>query len=180
MKNILIVVDMQKGFARYEQTKQLTERVIDLLEKNIFDAVIATRFLNDENSIYEKLFDWKHLESDDERTIPKQILEHVDYVADKYIYNCVNTSFIQRLCQLNGGEFPEKVFVVGADTDCCVLTIATALYENNIRPIVLTHYVDSNGGNESHEAGILCMKRLIGEKQLSNVIPQSCEDLKMI
>ena len=88
MKNILIVVDMQKGFARYEQTKQLTERVIDLLEKNIFDAVIATRFLNDENSIYEKLFDWKHLESDDERTIPKQILEHVDYVADKYIYNC--------------------------------------------------------------------------------------------
>lgn len=180
MKNILIVVDMQEGFARYQQTRQLTERIIELLEKNIFDAVIATRFLNDENSIYEKIFNWKHLESDDERTIPNKILEHVDYVSDKYIYNCVNASFIQRLCQLNGGEYPEKVFVVGADTDCCVLTIATSLYENNIRPIVLTQYVDSNGGNESHEAGLLCMKRLIGEKQLSNAIPKSSEDLNRI
>lgn len=177
MKNILIVVDMQKGFVECEQPMQLTNRVTELLKKNIFDAVIATRFLNDKNSIYEKIFNWKHLESEDERAIPKEIMEHVDYVADKYIYNCVNASFIQRLCQLNGGEYPEKVFIVGVDTDCCVLTIATSLYENNIRPIVLTHYVDSSGGKESNEAGLLCMKRLIGENQLSDVIPQNSKDL---
>lgn len=180
MKNILIIVDMQKGFARYEQTKELTKRIIELLNKNIFDSIIATRFLNEENSIYEKLFNWKHLESEEERTIPEEIMEHVDFVVDKYIYNCVNTSFIQRLCQLNGGEYPNKVFVIGADTDCCVLTIATALYENNIRPIILTKYVDSNGGNESHKAGLLCMKRLIGEEQLSDVIPQNKEDLDLL
>lgn len=71
----------------------------------------------------------------------------------------------------------KKVFVVGTDTDCCVLTIATSLYENNIRPIVLTHYVDSNGGKEPNEAGLLCLKRLIGDKQLSNVIPRNSKDL---
>lgn len=180
MKKILIIVDMQKGFTEYETTIQLTDRIIELLEKNIFDSVIATRFLNDKNSIYEKMFNWEHLETEEERTIPKAILEHVDYVADKYIYNCINASFIQRLCQLNGGEYPEKVFVVGVDTDCCVLTIATSLYENNIRPVVLTHYVDSNGGKESHEAGLLCMKRLIGEKQLSDVVPQTSKDLDEI
>lgn len=180
MKNILIVVDMQEGFLCDEQTKHLKNCVVELLEKNIFDAVIATRFLNEKDSIYEKLFDWKQLEREEERSIPKDVMEHVDYVADKYIYNCVNTSFIQRLCQLNEGEYPEKVFVVGVDTDCCVLSIATALYENNIRPVVLTQYVDSTGGNKSHEAGLLCMERLIGEKQLSDVIPQSKEDLNKI
>lgn len=177
MKNILIVVDMQRGFLGYGKAAQLTNRVIELLDTGIFDAVIATRFLNDENSIYEKLFNWKHLETEDERAIPDEIMEYVDYVSDKHIYNCVNASFIQRLCQLNGGDYPEKVFVVGVDTDCCVLTIATSLYENNIRPIVLTQYVDSNGGKESHEAGLLCMKRLIGEKQLSDVIPETIDDL---
>lgn len=175
MKNILIVVDMQEGFLYDEQTKHLKSCVVELLEKNIFDAVIATRFLNEKGSIYEKLFDWKQLEREEERSIAKDIIEHVDYVADKY-----NTSFIQRLCQLNEGEYPEKVFVLGVDTNCCVLSIATALYENNIRPIVLTQYVDSTGGNNSHEAGLLCMKRIIGEKQLSNVIPQSKEDLNKI
>lgn len=98
MKNISIVVDMQEGFACCEQTKQLRNRVVELLERNIFDAVIATRFLNEKDSIYEKLFGWKHLEQDAERSISKEIMEHVNYVADKYIYNCVNASFIQRLC----------------------------------------------------------------------------------
>ena len=59
MKNILIIVDMQNGFARYPQTIKLTNDIQKLLEQNIFDVVIATRFLNDENSIYEKLFNWK-------------------------------------------------------------------------------------------------------------------------
>lgn len=89
----------------------------------------------------------------------------------------MNTSFIQRLCQLNEGIYPEKVFIVGVDTDYCVLTIATSLYENNIRPIVLTQYTGSTGGNKSHEAELLCMKRLIGEKQLSNIIPKTSEDI---
>lgn len=177
MKNILIIVDMQEGFICNAQTKQLKNSIVELLDKNIFDVVIATRFLNEKDSIYEKLFDWKQLEQEEERRIQDDIMKHVDYVADKYIYNCVNTSFIQRLCQLNEGIYPEKVFIVGVDTDCCVLTIATSLYENNIRPIVLTQYTGSTGGNKSHEAGLLCMKRLIGEKQLSNIIPKTSEDI---
>lgn len=180
MKNILIVVDMQEGFLCDAQTKKLKNSVVELLKKNIFDIVIATRFLNEKDSIYEKLFDWKQLEQEEERCISDDIMEHVNYVADKYIYNCVNTSFIQRLCQLNEGIYPEKVFIVGIDTDCCVLSIATALYENNIRPIVLTKYVNSTGGNKSHEAGLLCMKRLIGEKQLSDIIPKTIEDIRKI
>ena len=180
MKNILIVVDIQQGFISGVHTKQTQSRIVDLLNKNIFDAVIATRFLNEKDSIYEKLFDWKSLEQEDERAIPKEIMEHVDYVADKYIYNCVNDSFIQRLCQLNGGVYPEKVFVVGVDTDCCVLSVATSLYENNIRPVVLTQYIASNGGKKFNQAGLLCMERLIGKKQLSDIIPQNSEDINKI
>ena len=73
--------------------------------------------VKNDNSIYEKLFNWKHLESEEERTIPEEIMEHVDFVVDKYIYNCVNTSFIQRLCQLNGGEYPNKVFETYAEAE---------------------------------------------------------------
>lgn len=180
MKNMVIVVDMQNGFSRYEQTKALEKRIVSILNRDIFDVVIATKFLNNDNSVYEKMLGWKRLKNDIERSLPDEILCHVDYVLEKYIYNCVNSNFIQRLCQLNDGEYPEKIFIMGADTDCCVLTIATTLFENNIRPIVLTHYCSSNGGLEQHQAGILCLKRLIGEKQLSDLDPKSKEELELI
>jgi nicotinamidase-related amidase len=179
MKKILLVVDMQKGFARYDQTIMLTEKIRNLLERELFDVVIATRFLNDDNSIYEKLFGWKRLKTKKDRELADGYEKYVDYVYDKSVYTCVNSSFIQRLCQLNDGVYPEEVFIVGADTDCCVLTIATGLFECNIRPIVLTKYCDSNGGPSSHAAGLLCMKRLIGGKQLVDREILQKEDLNV-
>lgn len=170
MKKILLVIDMQNGFLESEHTKNLIPQIEELLKINTFDIVIGTRFLNAPNSIYEKLFGWKKLESKEEIAIPESLLKYMDYVEDKFIYNCVHTSFLQRLCQLNDGQLPTQVYLAGVDTDCCVLSIATSLFEHNIRPVVLTKYCASNGGIESHNAGILCMKRLIGEAQLVDEI----------
>lgn len=180
MRNIAVVVDMQNGFARYDQTIRLTKKIGELLKKNVFDYVIATRFLNDDNSAYEKFFNWKRLKTVQDRAIAPEIMEHVDFVFDKYIYNCVTTNFIQKLCQLNDGKYPEKVFIIGADTDCCVLTISTALFENSIRPVVLTQYCDSNGGPDAHLAGLACLKRLIGKNQLVDIEIESKSDLEKI
>lgn len=180
MKNILLVVDMQNGFARREQTTALIGKIKTLLQQEVFDVVVATRFLNSDNSIYEQLIGWNKLKTENEREIIPSIYEHVDYVFDKSIYNCVNCNFLQKICQLNDGEFPKKIFIVGADTDCCVLTIATGLFECNIRPVVLTKYCNSNGGPESHQAGLICMRRLIGEKQLIDYEINVNTDLKNI
>lgn len=166
MKNIIIIVDMQKGFTSSERTAYLIEKIAKLLEENIFDVVIATRFFNEDNSIFEQLHSWKYLKEETERELVEDIKPHIDYIEDKFIYTCVNANFIQRLCQLNGGQYPEQVFLAGVDTDCCVLATAVDLFENNIRPIVLTDYCASNGGVESHKAAITCMKRLLGEKQI--------------
>lgn len=180
MKNILLIVDMQNGFARYEQTIKLVEDIRELLKREVFDSIIATRFLNDDNSIYEKLFNWKKLKTEKERKLADGFEKYVDCIIDKSIYTCVNASFIQRVCQLNDGKYPERIFVIGADTDCCVLTVATGLFENNIRPVVLTKYCNSNGGPESHKAGLLCLKRLIGQDQLIDKEILSKDDLKDI
>jgi len=169
MKNIVIIVDMQNGFARQEQIKKLAKKIKKLLEAKVFDKIIATRFINYDNSIYEQLFDWKKLKSVEEIEIVDELAEYIDEIIDKAVYTCINSSFIKRLCQLNDGKYPEKIFIVGADTDCCVLSIATGLFEHNIRPIVLSAYCNSNGGLESHNAGLLCLKRLIGAKQLINI-----------
>ena len=177
MSNTLVLVDMQNGFLRTDETKELEQRVETLLGRGIFDAVVATRFLNNDNSMHQRMFGWGRLKAESERSIPEGIAKHVDSIEDKYVYSCVNTGFLQRLAQLNGGKYPEKVFVAGVDTDCCVLSTATALFDSNIRPIVLVEYCRSNGGEEQHKAGLACMRRLIGEGQLIDADPRSKADL---
>lgn len=164
MKNILIVVDMQNGFNRYEQTQYLAQKVVELTNSNYFDCILATRFLNKEGSQYTKFLNWHRLMKSPEIDLVDGI--KADIVIDKWIYTCINHNFLKLLKDINEGELPTHVFVCGADTDCCVLKIATDLFEQGIMPLVLTEYCDSNGGPNSHNAGILVMERLIGKRSL--------------
>ena len=177
MKNILILIDMQKGFTLSENTACLKQKIEELLKNRIFDIVIATRFLNEYNSVFEQLLSWKKFKSEPERELIENIEPYIDYIEDKYIYSCVNTNFIQKICQMNDGRYPEQIFLAGVDTDSCVMATAIDLFENNIRPIVLTDYCASNGGEEVHRAAITCMRRLIGIRQLQEGIINERSDL---
>lgn len=164
MKKILIVVDMQNGFNRYEQTKQLGCDIAELTNSGAFDTIIATKFINREGSQYTRILNWHHLMHSPETDLIDGL--KYDMVRKKYVYTCVDSHFIKTLCTINGGKKPTHVFIVGTDTDCCVLKIATDLFEKGIWPIVLTDYCNSNGGPQSHEAGKLVLSRLIGERCL--------------
>ena len=61
MNSILIVVDIQNGFTRYEQTQALAKKIVALTNSGLFDKVIATRFLNREGSQYVKFMHWRRL-----------------------------------------------------------------------------------------------------------------------
>ena len=58
MKNILIVVDIQNGFNRYEQTHILVDKIINLTNSGLFDKIIAPRFRNKEGSKNTKFLKW--------------------------------------------------------------------------------------------------------------------------
>lgn len=162
MKNILIVVDIQNGFNRYEQTHILADKIVKLTNSGIFDSVIATRFRNREGSQYTNILNWHRLIDSPDIDLVNGI--RADNVIDKWVYTCITDEFMTLLKKLNDGEMPTHIFICGADTDCCVLKTATDIFEQGLMPIVLTEYCDSNGGPKSHEAGLLVMSRLIGKK----------------
>ena len=56
MKNILLIVDVQKGFARKDSTITLVDKIKTLLQQEIFDVVIATRFLNNDYIVWWNKF----------------------------------------------------------------------------------------------------------------------------
>lgn len=163
MKKILIIVDVQNGFVRNEAVYEVVQRISALLEKKLFDTIIGTQFLNIPGGRYEKYLGWKRLQNNEDREIRSEIKPFLNHIVPKTTYNCINDSFMNLLFCENDNVSPEYVFVIGLDTDCCVQTIATSLFDHGIRPFVLTHYCFSNAGDDAHHAGISVMQRTIGK-----------------
>lgn len=60
----------------------------------------------------------------------------------------------------------ERIFIVGIDTDMCVLKIAMDLFDNGIEPIIFTDCCASTAGLQAHLAGLAVLSRNIGAQRL--------------
>ena len=157
----LLVIDVQNGFVS-PKTEYVVPRILELIEQFKGELVVATKFLNYQESPYFRFMGWERLTSSPETDLIPEVENKASLVIEKAIYSACKDKF----CNLLSAKDIDEVYLVGIDTDCCVLKTATDLFERGIRPIVLEHYCASNGGEESHNAAIRVMERTIGRNQI--------------
>lgn len=157
----LLVIDVQNGFVS-PKTEYVVPRILELIEQFEGELVVATKFLNYQESPYFRFMGWERLTSSPETDLIPEVENKASLVIEKAIYSACKDKF----CNLLSAKDIDEVYLVGIDTDCCVLKTATDLFERGIRPIVLEHYCASNGGEESHNAAIRVMERTIGRNQI--------------
>ena len=160
-KDILIIVDVQNGFTK-KFTVEKIPPIEDLLSRRVFDTVIATKYWNTLDSNISRLMGWKDLCTEEEQDLVPEIKPYVDYITTKNVYSGATLELVELLKKLNEGELPEYVFLLGFDTECCLLSTAADLFEMGVRPLVLTEYSGSHDGPKYHDAGIISMEHLIG------------------
>ena len=137
MKKILLIVDVQNGFITNPELAEIEGRINTLLSSNTFDSVISTVYENYENSPIIRFIGWKKRLTENEQELKEVVKEKSDFVVRKRTYSALNDDLLGALCKANDGTLPECVYIVGVDTECCVLATATDLFEIGIRPIVL-------------------------------------------
>lgn len=162
MKNILLVVDVQNGFVKNAYSERVLTRIVDLLSRNLFDEVIMTRYWNEHGSILSRFMGWNDLCTEQEQALRPEIAKFVHHETEKDIYSAMTAEMYYLLRDLNEGELPGHVFILGFDTECCVAMTATEMFESDIRPLVLTRYCGSHDGDKYHHAGLISMEHLIG------------------
>lgn len=60
-----------------------------------------------------------------------------------------------------------EIEICGTDTDACCLAIAFNLFDNNIKPIILSNLCASSSSNNSiHKNALEIMKRQFGEENI--------------
>ena len=163
---ILIVVDVQNGFLKTPEHVEKANQSGALAKSGKLDKIVAPKFLNYTDSMYERYFNWSDLKTSDETDLYKPLKEFVNVTFKKTTYNCVNDDFIELLTELNDYEEVNEVYICGLDADACVLATAIGLFDNLIAPIVLEDYCFSTGGRQYHEAGLKCLERTIGKSQI--------------
>lgn len=159
----LLVIDPQDAFiGRSPLTQAAGYRLCDLLDEALFSSTAVTRFRNAPDSPHQTILGWKKMTTLEECQLWKPIQERVleGQIVDKHTYTSATPEVLNALHQ------GDTVFLAGLDTDCCVLTTAVDLFQRSIRPIVLADFCSSSGGEEAHEAGLQCLQRLIGPKNI--------------
>lgn len=171
---MLVLIDPQRGFFEPAVPENLAIRLRGLLSRKLFRAVIATKFVSEPRSPFQRFMGWNGLHGAEE-DICEEIVPWLDVIVAKSGFNGATTSVLRVLRELNGGRRPQHVYLAGTDTEACVLATSMGFFEKNIRPVVLADYCASSGGVNVHKAGLLCLERAIGAMNV--VYGDPCADM---
>ena len=123
-RRVLLMIDMQKGFIQ-KPTEKAVQFVEQLLQKERFDLIIQSRWENYMGSRYEEDLGYQAVgnSSETEMCFPN----HTDHVITRTCYSCWGEKFKRLLRE------DDEIFVVGVETDACVMATLFSLWDNNFR-----------------------------------------------
>ncbi|MBW4560891.1 MAG: cysteine hydrolase [Mojavia pulchra JT2-VF2] len=163
MSEPLIIVDVQSGFIN-EFTHHIPQRVARLIQRDDYAPVLFTRFINAPDGPYQKFLDWHSCANEPEINIAPELQP---WVQPEIVFSKLGLCGIpHELAHYLHQQCFKRVFIVGIDTDMCVLKIAMDFFDIGIEPIVLTDCCASTAGLQAHLAGLAVLSRNIGAFRL--------------
>ena len=156
---LLLIIDLQKNFIN-EFSLDLPYTIQELINSNKFKHIVFTKFINDENSSFYKILNYKGCMTEDDRNI---VIDTKDYkVIEKMTYSALNEE-LQRYISNNNIK---TIYLCGIDTDACVLKTALDLFENNYDVKVIEDCCMSHSGAEFRKYAIRILKKMIGNQNI--------------
>ena len=159
----LLIVDVQSGFIN-EFTHHVPQRVVRLIQQGDYAPILFTRFINVEDGPYSRFLDWHGCDREPETNLVPDL---EPFAKPDFIFSKAGLCGLpDQLTDYLRQQQVEQIFVVGIDTDMCVLKIAMDLFDVGIEPTVLTDCCASTAGLQAHLAGLAVLSRNIGAQRL--------------
>ena len=163
MNNLLLVIDLQENFIN-ENTKNVPNSIKKLIDSNIANHIVFTKFINDDSSNFYKVLNYKGCMSEKDRNI---VIDTKDYkIIEKRVYTAYNNEL---KLYINTNNI-KTIYLCGIDTDACVLKTALDLFENNFDVKVIEDCSMSHSGIEYHISAINMLRKLIGNQNVIKML----------
>lgn len=110
---------------------------------NEFDYIFFTKCINDSESPYSKILNWKGMTDTNEQSI----VIGTNIKPTTIIKNCygISQKDIEQFKNLNISEME----ICGTDIDACCLAIGFNLFDNNIKPIFVKDLCGTSSKNKN-------------------------------
>ncbi|MEE3344358.1 MAG: hypothetical protein VZS44_09730 [Bacilli bacterium] len=149
---ILLVIDVQPTFKVEPYYSKIIEYINN--NKNKYDKIIATRFINHKNSFYTDRLNFTDCMKREELEFKPDIL------LGKRGYG-LNVRNNLKLLKDN------SVDIIGCDTDACILATCFQLWDYEIDFTILKNYIYSSGGDELSKSAYDIICRNFGRNSIS-------------
>ena len=160
-KNAVIIIDVQNGFVR-GRTKLLPNKIKTYLEKNKFDYILFTKFINDRGSNFFKLLHWKKMLLGSETEICEELSDYVKK-DNVFIKNNYSIFKIKKLTHYLRKNKIKSLYLCGVDLEACVLASAFEAFDRGYNVKVVSELSASNSGKYFHDAALKIIKRCINK-----------------
>ena len=167
MKNILVVIDVQNGFVYTPEKTAISQKIIELTQKHIFDRVVCVKFVNRDDGVFPKYHRYYDMHKGKEIELVDELT--ADMVINRSVYSCVSDEFIEKVVKINDGDNLVELFLCGIGTDTSIMKSALDLFERDIKPIILTHYcIPHDNSAITQMKGITLVSRMVSDKCIVN------------
>lgn len=133
---VLLIIDVQDGFAKSKETKRAVEFIMNKLVPQRWDKIIQSRWENHMGSRYER--DLGYCAVGDTKETGMIVSTDGDHVITRTCYSC----FCEKLERLLSKE--DEIYVCGLETDACVLATLFDLWDHGYRFYVYEDGVATN------------------------------------
>ena len=154
MRNILLVIDIQKEFK--DKTGEKYKKVIDYINNNKdnYDLIIGTFFKNEYPSNFDKKLHWDGCKN-----------ASVDSVEYNYDFLFKKSTYILDFEKLLFNDLfskEDKITLIGCDTDACIFVNAANLFDKGYDFRILTDYIYSTS-NFDENVTVNILRRNFGD-----------------
>ena len=162
MKKALVIIDMQNGFIN-EHTRGLVADIKKYAETNNFDEIVATTYVNNENTACYKFENWKDcMEGTVDAEVVPELAQLANRIFKKSKYSCWNQEFIDWIAE----KQIDILYFVGVNTGCCVLHSAFDAYNDLYEIRVVHDLCGSSNGADSHTAALQVLRECITKQRV--------------
>lgn len=160
----IVIIDMQKGFIN-RNTVHLIDKIKKFIEVTSLEDVIATRYINHQNTACYKFEGWKDcMEGTEDAEIVDELKPFIKKTFDKDKYSCWNAEFKKYVTE----QGYDKLIFIGVSTGCCVLHSAFDAYNDLMDCEVIADMCGSTSGEASHQAALQVLRECITKERVIN------------
>ena len=155
--NIFLVIDLQKQF---KDDNGMYDKCLDFLNKTSDKYVIGTVFRNEKGSQFERHVNWSACMdtslADLEYEYNNAFVKKSKYIDYEELKTCIG-------CAIEMTEEKVNIYLIGCDSDACVMATAFALWDMDLDFKIVTDLIYTTAEDIDNKVVLQMMRRNFGD-----------------